>query len=88
MDDISKLLKEAKPLYFARKKRNNRIKTGLAMLICVGFLGMYYPQKTDNNLESNFGYFLYGSEYTLSDNGSVIEEMGLPVDEYGLLMVS
>lgn len=88
MDDISKLLKEAKPLYFARKKRNNRIKTGLVMLVCVGFLGMFYPQKTDNNLESNFDYFLYGSEYTLSDKGSVIEEMGLPVDEYGLLMVS
>ena len=26
MDDISALLKEAKQLYFARKRRNNRIK--------------------------------------------------------------
>lgn len=88
MDEISKLLKEAKPLYFARKKRNNQIKAGLAMVICVGFLGMFYPQKTDYTTENNYGYFLYGSEYNLSDNGSVIEDMGLPVDEYGLLMVS
>ena len=32
MDDISALIKEAKPLYFARKKRNNRIKAALCSL--------------------------------------------------------
>ena len=33
MDDISALIKEAKPLYFARKKRNNRIKAALCSLV-------------------------------------------------------
>ena len=31
MDDISDLLKEAKPLYFARKRRRNQIKATLGM---------------------------------------------------------
>lgn len=86
MDEISKLLKEAKPLYFARKKRNERIKTTFAMLICVLMLGWFYP-KTDN-LEYNYDYLLTGMEVSVSDNsGSVIEEMGLPTDEFGLLLV-
>ncbi len=31
-EEVSQLLKEAKPLYIARKRRNNRIKSGAAML--------------------------------------------------------
>lgn len=85
MEDISKLLKEAKPLYFARKRRNNRIKATLAMLICAAGIGMFYPE-TDNIQYSYGSYFDY-IETVYSDNGSVIEDMGLPTDEYGLLMV-
>lgn len=87
MDDISKLLKEAKPLYFSRKRRNNQIKSGLALVVCAAFLGIFYSQSATYSDESVYGYYFYGTEYNLSDNESVIEKMGLPTDEYGLLMV-
>lgn len=84
MDEISKLLKEAKPLYFARKKRNNRIKALAAMLALVFMAGYLYPQKY-TYVEYNFDNL--GSEIYLTENGSVIEDLGLPTDEFGLLMV-
>lgn len=84
-DDISKLLKEAKPLYFARKRRNNQIKAFAAMVVCVAMIGGFYPK---NNLqEDSFGYYFMEDEFSVSENGSVIEDMGLPTDDYGLLMV-
>lgn len=87
MEDISSLIKEAKPLYFARKKRNNRIKATFAMLFCVVMVGMFSP-KENNTYNLDYDYYLFGTEVTYSDNVSVIEEMGLPTDEYGMLMVS
>lgn len=84
-DDISKLLKEAKPLYFARKRRNNRLKAFAAMLVGVVMLGSFYP-KNDGQFDS-FDYYFMGCEISVSENISIIEEMGLPVDDYGLLMV-
>lgn len=84
-DDISKLLKEAKPLYFSRKRRNNRIKAVVAMLICVVMIGSFYP-RNETKLDP-LGYYFMGSEVSVSENNSVIEEMGLPTDDYGLLMV-
>lgn len=84
-DDISKLLKEAKPLYFARKRRNNRMKVFAAMLVGVTMLGSFYP-KNDGPFDS-FDYYFMGSEIAVSENLSVIEEMGLPTDDFGLLMV-
>ena len=74
-DDISKLLKEAKPLYFARKRRNRNLKSVAAMLLCVLALQMFYD------------YYTLENEIYLTENGSVIEDMGLPTDEYGLLKV-
>lgn len=86
MDEISKLLKEARPLYFARKKRNERIRTIVVMLVCVVMLSWFYP-KTEN-LEYDYNYLLTGSDTSVSDNtASIIEEMGLPTDEFGLLLV-
>ena len=85
MDDISNLIREAKPLYFARKRRNNRIKTALATVVAVCLFGQFMPVKYNNA-----GY-VWEAEVTQAiaqiENGSVIEDMGLPVDEYGLLMV-
>ncbi len=82
MDEISALIKEAKPLYFARKKRNRIIKSVLASvcLFCVG-IWAYNPVN-----DSVYPYY-WDSEFSISDNVSVIEEMGLPTDEYGLLMI-
>lgn len=83
MDDISSLIKEAKPLYLARKKRNARIKSGLATLLCFAFIGGFYSGSTAEK-----GYlFQLDNEIYLTENGSVIEDMGLPTDEYGMLMV-
>ena len=85
MDDISNLIREAKPLYFARKRRNNRIKAGLATLVFIFMLGNFIPLK--------YNSYTYGLDTEMEqaiaqiEDGSVIEEMGLPTDEYGLLMV-
>lgn len=87
MEDISKLLKEAKPMYFARKRRNNRIKAVVCMLVCVWGLSTFYPQKYNYDWNAYSGYDLISSEVSMTETGSVIEEMGLPTDEYGLLMV-
>lgn len=83
MDEISKLLKEAKPLYFARKRRNNRIKATLCMLICVLGLGLYYPKQ--NSYDA--GYYWFEETSYLAEDSSYVENLGLPTDEYGLLKV-
>lgn len=83
MDEISKLLKEAKPLYFSRKKQRNRIKAGLCMLVGVIMMSLYLPQKSTY---ADNGEWLDYEQYI--SQTSPIEEMGLPVDEYGFLMVS
>lgn len=81
MENISTLIKEAKPLYFARKRRNKIVKSSLVgiALLWVGIFA-YRPQST------SYPYY-WDTEFNISDNISVIEEMGLPTDEYGLLMV-
>ncbi len=89
MDDISKLLQEAKPLYFARKRRNNQIKAVLCMLVLAVGLNFAVSRPTVT-------YSEYGTEALLSmleslissaEEDSVIKDMGLPVDDYGLLVV-
>ena len=77
MDDISQLLKEAKPLYLSRKKRRNRIK-GVLGTLAVAFVCFYFFPHN--------GQWVDYEQYISIE--SPIEEMGLPVDEYGLLMVS
>ena len=83
MQDISDLLKEAKPLYFARKKRNNRIKAGFAAVVCMLFVFAFLPQKqTPENL------YYWDLGYTETETKTYVENLGLPVDDYGLLLVS
>ena len=82
MEDISNIIKEAKPLYFARKRRNNFIKGSLAVLFCVVMM----------NIFTMSSYTVYYSDDFLNElsdvtEGSVIADMGLPTDDYGLLMV-
>ncbi|MDD4556195.1 MAG: hypothetical protein PHE89_02550 [Alphaproteobacteria bacterium] len=88
MDNLSKILKEAKPIYFARKRRNNRIKASLSVFLCVGMLSLFYPQSKN---ATSFEYSLYSTSFDeqvyLTETGSVIEDMGLPIDDFGLLMV-
>lgn len=81
MDDISKLLQEAKPLYMARKKRNTQIKAVICMLVLAAGISWMMPSQqvvySDEWLEN---------QISMTEKGSVIEDMGLPVDAYGLLM--
>lgn len=80
--DISKLIKEAKPLYFARKRRHRVIKSALGIVICAIGLHMYTP-----SVNYSYDYDGLSEGIYLTENGSIIEDMGLPVDEYGLLKV-
>lgn len=79
MTDISALLKEAKPLYQAKKRQRKRIQACLLILFCLGGFSFFnHPATIDLN----------DDEFYLTDTGGVIEEMGLPTDDYGLLKVS
>jgi hypothetical protein len=84
MEEISKLIREARPLYFARKRRRKVMKAvaggaaGLTLLFAV------FVRQTPQPLL----FDAWTEELYMTENGSVIEDMGLPVDEYGLLMVS
>lgn len=82
MEDISTLIKEAKPLYFARKRRNNFIKCGVAVLFCAVMMNIFTT--------TSYTY-VFNDEWAQAVDsaaqGSVIAEMGLPTDDYGLLMV-
>ncbi|MBE6447852.1 MAG: hypothetical protein E7018_00940 [Alphaproteobacteria bacterium] len=82
MDDISLIIKEAKPLYFARKRRRNAIKSIIATvaIMWVGVLAY-------NPVSHNSYHYYWDTEFAVSDTPSCIEEMGLPTDEYGLLLV-
>ena len=81
MQDISDLIKEAKPLYHARKKRKQQIKIGLATLTCVAFVWNFIPQK---DVVDDLSWWDLGeNEALLTD----VEYSGLPLDDYGLLWV-
>ncbi len=82
MDNISQLLQEAKPLYIARKKMRNRIKKGLCSFTCVAVLAVFMPQ--NQTLVDN-GEWVDYEQYV--SQVSPLEELGLPVDEYGFLKV-
>ena len=78
MDKVSELLQEAKPLYLKRKKRNEIIRKGLFVLTPVVFCSLaILPFIMNNNDSVNY--------YTSST--SVVEQMGFPTDDYGLLKV-
>lgn len=84
MQDISDLIKEAKPLYFKRKRRNRIVKIGGSALVGVLLLFAFIPQSDTYS----YGDFWDLGETTEYQQVSIIEDMGLPVDDYGLLKVS
>ncbi len=77
MDKVSELLKEVKPYYIAKRKNTAKLKMACAVIaILFGSTAMGVI-----NLNSYISDILkYGN--TLS-----AEDLGLPVDAYGLLMV-
>ena len=82
MEEISKLIQQAKPLYFARKRRRKILASTAGFLCCcfVVFSASYNQQQT-------IVYDIWEQEIYSASNGSIIEDMGLPVDEYGLLWI-
>ena len=83
-DKLSILLQEAKPLYFAQKKKRKAITQSLASLVMI--LGLSYYAFPNS---SPYIYDLDGleEEIYLTQNGSCIETYDLPIDEYGFLEV-
>ncbi|MBR5154462.1 MAG: hypothetical protein IKW58_01920 [Alphaproteobacteria bacterium] len=81
-NEISSLLQEAKPLYFAQKRRKKAIKSSFMMLI-LAFAIQY------NTSSSDYIYNLDGleEEIYLTQTGSYIETFDLPIDEYGFLEI-
>ena len=84
MQDITALLQEAKPLY-KRRKRNRRIaavgSTLGAFCLVIG-LSFNIMRQAKAPI-----YDLWADDINQTQNGSVIEDMGLPVDENGLLWI-
>lgn len=84
MDDISDLLKEAKPLYFRRKRIKNLAKAA-GVLSVIALLGLSSFQRADSYV---YDFDNMSTAISLLQNGSAIEDLGLPTDEYGFLRIS
>ena len=84
MQDISDLIKEAKPLYHKRKKQRRIIKSALAGVACLFLVFVNMPNyQTDDVFYNPYVYYTDDA-----DEVTYVEGMGLPVDDYGLLLVS
>ncbi len=83
MEDISDLVKEAKPLYLARKKRNKRLKVGVVTLFCAAVMFSFVPYQNKDAVAYSWDLGDVENEVL-----SYVENFGLPVDDYGLLRVS
>ena len=81
MQNISELLKEAKPLYLKRKRRNTIIKSTAVFACCAFLMVAVWPEKQ----VADFSYWDLG--YSDTETASYVENFGLPVDDYGLLLV-
>ena len=84
MQDISDLIKEAKPLYHKRKRRNRIITSSLTAVACLFFVLVGISKYSANDDFYN-PYFDYGYE---ENQSGYVENLGFPVDDYGLLLVS
>lgn len=79
---ISKLIREARPLYFARRRKRRAMAFAAALAVCVLAIRVPMWQEASTPI-----YDTWAEQIYLTENGSVIEDMGLPVDEYGFLWV-
>jgi len=85
MDRLEQLLSEAKPLYFKRKRQRRMTAALCALSPCL--VAVFLSFQTHRTAQGPI-YDIYMDEISLVESGSVIADMGLPVDEYGLLKVS
>ncbi|MDD3150210.1 MAG: hypothetical protein PHV68_05185 [Candidatus Gastranaerophilales bacterium] len=78
MQKISNIVKEVKP-YFKKKKEKNLLLVKMTASVFLIFSAYFSINIIDlNNNPTQTAYF---------KDVSVIEEMGFPVDEYGLLVI-
>ena len=85
MDDISNLIKEARPLYFAKKKQKEQIKKALLVVFilfstsmgALGGWGAKEMQVASQNTEITQETVSYEDDMSI-----------YPVDEYGLIAVN
>jgi len=84
--DISKLIKEAKPLYFSRKKKRKQLVGGGSVLVACLIFALPFI-KPENQLYI-YEFSEIDHDINMTQNGSAIEDMGFPTDEYGLLRIS
>ncbi len=92
MTDISSLLKEAKPLYFVRKKRRQRLRAiGVACsCLTAAYLSiMPYVSVSKTDEMTALYTALYEPKEINSDYlyGNVNWENDIPLDDYGLVAV-
>lgn len=84
--DISELIKEAKPLYFKRKKRRRLIKqiaTGMTACLFLGVFMMQEPSIPTSSSVNDLYAFLYNDEVFDSQfNMLTALDTSLPMDEY------
>ena len=84
MTDLADLLKEAKPLYFARKRHRKYAKL-TSVLCAIALFGFTFYGRS--NVSSPI-FDAWSEEIYQAQNGSAIEDLGLPVDEFGLLWIA
>ena len=77
MDEISNLIKEAKPLYMKEKRNKRNARLAFCSMFSVFLLSATIFCAVDVNNQNTVAQL----------DVSPIEEMGLVVDEYGFLMV-
>lgn len=84
MQDISDLIKEAKPLYHKRKRQRRIVKSALAGVFCLLAVFVNFPKY---QLNDDFYSPYFDTEYE-DYQQTYVENLGFPVDDYGLLLVS
>ena len=77
MDDISKLIQKAKPFYFKERARQKSIMASCAIFLVFLTTGIFSVLNYNNALLDTIKY-----GHALS-----AEDLGFPVDSYGLIMV-
>lgn len=91
MEDISNLIQEAKPLYFARKKRRRQIKAIGTVLGCflIAQTAFMITNKSDmGQLDGLYTYLYDNASFDKSFAFAITtSDSEIPVDEYGLLAV-
>lgn len=84
MQTIDELLNEAKPLYHRRKRQKKIISSFSVLGTCLA-LSLFLQRPSAVSPE--IIYDVWADEIYQAENGSMIEDLGLPTDDYGLFLV-